>query len=254
MHHGINQVLYGGGNLSTRARIKCIVKSTFSETILCPALNDLLISNPSPAAVSRFRMGRLEPVDAAKTAPFRDGGEYNLEMMTEKANHFGNDYRHFSPQPQSPVATGSSRAHVTQYGTVTRFGGRTYDVQSSINVWSSGMWVSTSTGSTAAIKAAGGSVMDLDSNELQYLIREHMIESDAEEDVRKAGHAFLNQEEQLHLRWNSHKGRIFIDGSHLTHDLELGDEVLINAKAPPLQLFLRDKQDVHTDSIGLSKA
>ena len=36
----------------------------------------------------------------------------------------------------------------SQYGTITRFGGRPYDVQNSLNVWSSGMWVSTATGST----------------------------------------------------------------------------------------------------------
>ena len=44
------RILHGGGKLSERARIQCIVKSTFSETRLVPALNDLLIANPSPAA------------------------------------------------------------------------------------------------------------------------------------------------------------------------------------------------------------
>ena len=44
--------------------------------------------------------------------------------------------------------------------------------------------------------------------------------------------------EQLHLRWNSQKGTIFIDESHMTHNLELGDGILINSDAPPLQLFV----------------
>ena len=30
----------------------------------------------------------------------------------------------------------------------------------SINVWSSGIWISTATGSTAAMHAAGGEIMD----------------------------------------------------------------------------------------------
>ena len=34
-------------------------------------------------------------------------------------------------------------------------------------------------------------------------------------------------------------GRIFIDGSHMIHNLELGDEILINSKAPPLALYSR---------------
>ena len=46
--------------------------------------------------------------------------------------------------------------------------------------------------------------------------------------------------QKMHLRWNSQKGRIFIDGSHLTHNLELGDEILIDNQAPPLKLFMRD--------------
>ena len=110
------RILHGGGVLEERTRIQCIVKSTFSETRLVPALNDLLIANPSPAAVSRFRMGWLLPVPEP---------EVGLGSMTE-------------PQllPRS------------QYGTVTRFKGTLYETTNSLNVWSSGMWLSTATGST----------------------------------------------------------------------------------------------------------
>ena len=124
-------VLYGNGHVETRTRIRCKVKSTFSETRLVPALNDLLLANPSPAAVSRFRMGWLQPV--------------------VEEHDFSQQQQH----PSSSSSSSSERHHVsdTPYGTVTRFGGRTYDVRNSINVWSSGMWVSTATGSTAASKS-----------------------------------------------------------------------------------------------------
>jgi NAD+ kinase len=200
MADGVAQVLHGGGSLGRRTRIQCTVKSTFSETRLVPALNDLLIANPSPAAVSRFRMGWLEP----------------LVSDSDK------------PTPTS------------QYGTVTRFGGLPYDVVNSINVWSSGMWVCTATGSTAAMKAAGGKPMELESSDLQYLIREHMIESSAENgDMRDLDNRIFGTYDKMHLRWNSQKGRIFIDGSHLTHNLELGDEIVVDNGAPPLQMFER---------------
>lgn len=200
MAEGIAAVLYGGGKLGLRTRIHCTVKSTFSETRLVPALNDLLIANPSPAAVSRFRMGWLEHLQVDKN----------------------------KPTPSS------------QYGTVTRFGGLPYDVKNSINVWSSGMWVCTATGSTAAMAAAGGKVMDLHSSDLQYLIREHMIENTGgNENMRTMDNAMLVTGQKMHLRWNSQKGRIFIDGSHLTHNLELGDEILIDNNAPPMQMFER---------------
>lgn len=204
MEEGVAKVLHGGARLGKRTRIHCSVKSTFSETRLVPALNDLLIANPSPAAVSRFRMGWLDPV--------------NEEALTP----------------------GSESRHDNLYGTTIRFGGRPYEVQNSLNVWSSGMWLCTATGSTAAMAAAGGKYMELESRDLQYLIREHMIEnSDNQEYLREADNGFLREGEKMHLRWNSQKGRIFIDGSHLTHNLELGDEILIDNEAPPLQLYMR---------------
>lgn len=88
--------------------------------------------------------------------------------------------------------------------------------------------------------AAGGKVMNLQSSDLQYLIREHMIENtDSQEIMRTMDNAMLVTGQKMHLRWNSQKGRVFIDGSHLTHNLELGDEILIDNNAPPLQMFER---------------
>lgn len=214
MKEKIPEVLFGGGKLGTRTRIQCVVKSTFSETRLVPALNDLLIANPSPAAVSRFRMGWLKEVDVEPGSSLK---EPLLNSLSE-------------PQilPKS------------QYGTITRFGGRPYDVEKTLNVWSSGMWVATGTGSSAAIKSAGGKIMDVYSNNLQYLIREHMVENAPDKDkIKDLDSGILQKGQHLHLRWNSQKGRIFIDGSHLMHNLELGDEILIDSEAPPLALYSR---------------
>eukprot|EP00815_Leptocylindrus_aporus_P008008 CAMPEP_0116053424 /NCGR_PEP_ID=MMETSP0322-20121206/2174_1 /TAXON_ID=163516 /ORGANISM="Leptocylindrus danicus var. apora, Strain B651" /LENGTH=401 /DNA_ID=CAMNT_0003536575 /DNA_START=6 /DNA_END=1211 /DNA_ORIENTATION=+ len=233
MHEGIARVLYGDGMLSRRNRIQTTVKSTFSETRLVPTLNDMLIANPSPAAVSRFRMGWMTEPRAENSGIAGDGsgGDVNLE----------------TPAIVHPT-----------YGTVTRFGGQAYDIVRSINVWSSGMWVSTSTGSSAAMAAAGGIIMDLNSTDLQFLVREHMLESNSGVECKEAGHGMLSDGDQLHLRWNSQHGMIYIDGAHMTHELTLGDEIQINNKAPPLQLFMRDfvnaKNDPHVHPIsGLSR-
>ena len=200
IEENLPRVLYGEAedNLQRRTRIRCKVKSTFSETRLVPALNDLLIANPSPAAVSRFRLGWLKELSADE-----------------------------NPKP-------------LHYGTITRFAGIAYDVQHILNVWSSGMWVCTATGSTAAMAGAGGMRMDEDSGDLQYLIREHMMENSNEDVDRNVNNAFVKPGDKMHLRWNSQKGRIFIDGSHLTHNVELGDEILIDNQAPPLPMFVPD--------------
>lgn len=182
-----------------RTRIRCKVKSTFSETQLVPGLNDLLIADPSPASVSRFRLGWLSKIDCHK----------------------------FTGLPSIP-----------KDGAKTRFAGKSYDIESSLNVWSSGMWISTSTGSTAAMAAVGGKPMDCDSSDLQYMIREHMIETSNESINRDdVDNGFAKSGDIMHLRWNSQRGRIFIDGSHLYHNLELGDEIMIDNAAPPLPMF-----------------
>jgi NAD+ kinase len=93
------------------------------------------------------------------------------------------------------------------------------------------------------VLAAGGKVMDRSSDEIQYLIREHMIERqnpqsptlDVED--KDINNRIVKANEKLHVRWNSQRGRIFIDGSHLVHDLELGDEIMIDNTAPPLKMF-----------------
>jgi len=195
----IAPIIYGEkeDRLYKRTRIRCKIKSTFSETRLVPALNDLLISNPSPASVSRFRLGWLSKIDDSTGMP-----------------------------------------SVPKDGAKTRFAGVSYDVEHSLNVWSSGMWVSTSTGSTAAMSAAGGQPMDFDSSDLQYMIREHMLENSNEVIDHSVDNGFTHSGQVMHLRWNSQRGRIFIDGSHLCHDLELGDEIMIDNEAPPLPMFM----------------
>lgn len=50
------RILYGDVSPGLRSRIQCLVRSTYTETRLPPALNDILVAHPIPAAVSRFRL------------------------------------------------------------------------------------------------------------------------------------------------------------------------------------------------------
>jgi ATP-NAD kinase N-terminal domain len=242
--------------LQSRTRIRCKVKSTFSETLLVPALNDLLITNPSPAAVSRFRIGWLEevPLSSSKvkhTAP--PPSPVNLDDYENEVHSTNSSHTVPSPPPanaSTAAATPSAPSGLIPsptYGTITRFGRKAFNVHGSLNVWSSGMWICSGTGSTAAMAAAGGDPMTTTTKDLQYLIREHMLENaaastssfvkpDGTVDI-KPDHAYIKHNEKMLVRWNSQKGRIFIDGSHLSHSLELGDEILVDNQAPQLQLF-----------------
>ena len=49
-------IMYGEISPGLRSRIQCLIRSTHTETRLPPALNDILVAHPIPAAVSRFRL------------------------------------------------------------------------------------------------------------------------------------------------------------------------------------------------------
>jgi len=176
------KILYGDISPGLRSRIQCLIRSTYTETRLPPALNDILVSHPIPAAVSRFRLTLCN----------------------------GNVAPSFKPVHE-------------------------YEELFSFNVWSSGIWISTATGSTAAMHAAGGHVMGLRSTNLQYMVREHLVE-EGNSYQSKAGHGEIRTDEMLNLRWNSQYGSVFVDGSHLKHDLELGDEIKLDGHAPHLKV------------------
>jgi NAD+ kinase len=192
------RVIYGDVEPRERSRLQTIVKSTYTETRLPPALNDILVAHPSPAAVSRFRMTLYDMIEPDNYNP-----AFVKHALTEK-----------------PLL----------------------NELFSFNCWSSGMWVSTATGSTAAMQAAGGHKMDPHSKDLQYMVREHLTEK-GDLTQNGKGHSDVHYNQMLHLRWNSQKGAVFVDGSHTMHELNLGDEISIEAHAPPVKLFERDDID-----------
>jgi NAD+ kinase len=177
------RILYGEISPGLRTRIQCLVRSTYTETRLPPALNDILVSHPIPAAISRFRLALCR-------------GRASPSFKTDSS----------------------------------------MDELFSFNVWSSGLWISTATGSTAAMHAAGGTVMDIRSRNLQYMVREHLVE-ESNSHQRKASHGIIRPDEMLGLRWSSQHGCIFVDGSHFKHELELGDELKVDSQAPFLRIF-----------------
>jgi len=194
----LNKVITGEMEPYNRTRLRCIVKSTYTETRLPPSLNDILVAHPLPAAVSRFRL--------------------TLNHL-RKPDMFS---------PSSFLAQSQAQSRREEAGVEELF---------SFNCWSSGMWVSTATGSSAAMHAAGGYQMDPHSRNLQYMVREHLTEDGDNFKTKEKGHGNVSTDQMLHLRWNSQRGTIFVDGSHSSHDLQLGDEITIDSHAPTIKIF-----------------
>jgi NAD+ kinase len=96
---------------------------------------------------------------------------------------------------------------------------------------SSGMWVGPAAGSTAAQRSAGGRVLPLTSQKIQYVVREP---------YQANGHALrmalgLAQEDQaLVIKSKMRQARVFLDGDHIVHAVTIGDVLRMRRSDEPL--------------------
>jgi NAD+ kinase len=94
---------------------------------------------------------------------------------------------------------------------------------------SSGIWISTASGSTAGIRAAGGKRMAITSKRLQYRVREPYTWPNPDYTFT-AGYA----QKQIALDVQMTEAALWLDGSRLRYDLELSDHVTLTTGAHPL--------------------
>ncbi len=106
------------------------------------------------------------------------------------------------------------------------------------NQLSSGVWVSTAAGSTAAINAAGGRVMPARSRRLQFVVREPFPAGGAlDPQPPTLVHGFVTDENKLSIRSKSVAARLYVDGPHVVFPIEMGDEVSFYRSSTPLLLL-----------------
>jgi NAD+ kinase len=96
---------------------------------------------------------------------------------------------------------------------------------------SSGIWVSTASGSTAAIGSAGGQKIPFLSKRWQYLVREPYgaYELPAQK--------ILAAEDKLQLICDSENSFLYLDGPHNRIKLQLGDQITLSQSPWPLRLY-----------------
>jgi len=97
---------------------------------------------------------------------------------------------------------------------------------------SSGVWISTATGSTSAISSAGGTAMNTDDMRLQYLVRELYEEPGKSYAIRKG---FVN--DSIEFLCKMRTGALFVDGHRERIALKIGDRVRVQKHAHPLHLL-----------------
>ena len=97
---------------------------------------------------------------------------------------------------------------------------------------SSGVWISTAAGSTAGIRAAGGALLPLASDRMQWAVRELYVPPGEKKPKLRKG--VLPRDTEIRVVSTMLDGAIFVDGPRHRYPLSLGDEVWVRVSRAPL--------------------
>jgi NAD+ kinase len=153
--------------------------------------------------------GRLRPQKLARLAVFLDGKQLpELALNDVLISH------------NCPAAT-------TRY--IIQIGSHSEEHRSS------GIWISTSAGSTAGILSAGGRAMPKGSRRMQYLIRELYREPGGD---YKLTRGLLKENAEIEVASKMPEGELYIDGSRTKYRFQFGMRASIKLAELDLRIFL----------------
>lgn len=99
---------------------------------------------------------------------------------------------------------------------------------------SSGIWVGTAAGSTAALKAAGGRILPPRSRKLQFVVREPYLRHGVPYALTRG---LVPPGERLEIRSHMDEARLYVDGPHIDLRVRLGQTVALTLSDEPLLLL-----------------
>jgi NAD+ kinase len=104
---------------------------------------------------------------------------------------------------------------------------------------SSGIWIATAAGSTAGIHSAGGHVMPLRSEWLQYRVRELYREvHGGQQREYQLVHGMIEPGTTLTIASKMPEGWLYLDGARTAYQFPFGARATLHAAAQKLKLFL----------------
>jgi NAD+ kinase len=98
---------------------------------------------------------------------------------------------------------------------------------------SSGLWISTPAGSTAALRSAGGDPMPLDADRFAFRVREPYAPPGSS--VRIPG-GVLEHQQSLVIECRLPQAGLYLDGSHRTYRVQYGERTTVRLHPNPLLL------------------
>ncbi len=105
---------------------------------------------------------------------------------------------------------------------------------------SSGIWVSTAAGSTAALKAAGGRPMSPRSRRLQFVVREPFPYGGGKTRQHpEAVKGMIPDGHSLSIFSKTEVASLYIDGPHVVFSVDFGDKIAFRRSDKPFSLFTK---------------
>ena len=99
---------------------------------------------------------------------------------------------------------------------------------------SSGVWIATAAGSTAAIHSAGGKVLPITSQRLQFVVREPYEKRGV---LYRMLRGMIAPNERLEIECHMRSGRLYIDGPRIFRPVEIGSVLRMSRSGEPLHLL-----------------
>src|SRR5262249_29557023 len=100
---------------------------------------------------------------------------------------------------------------------------------------SSGVWVSTAAGSTAAAHSAGGRLLPKHSKEIQFVVREPFVKKRKRLRLIRGK---LKPSQSIRFRSAMSRAAVFLDGAHIHYEVKYGDEVEIRSAKQHIKAVL----------------
>ena len=98
---------------------------------------------------------------------------------------------------------------------------------------SSGIWIATATGSTAAIRSAGGKVLPLESKQIQYLVREPYH---GRQNRYHLVRGVVTPKTEIKVISQMHEAACYLDGPRVWYPIGYGDKIEVRLARQSLQV------------------
>jgi len=155
-----------------------------------------------------FLEGKLHPVPAARLEFSLNGRKGRWLVLNDL------------------LVTAASPAGTSRY--ILRVGRRTEEQLSS------GLWISSAAGSTAASLSAGGKALPATAKKFEYVVREAYHRKFGPRRLLKG---ILSLGSRLEVVSRMKEGRIFVDGANLSVPFRMGDRLKVRVAKEPLRLI-----------------